>query len=387
MQHAVFLVPGFFGFDRLGGVEYFRHVEARIAHLFAAAGEDVEVFTVNTRPTASIRKRARLLADAVEASRPDRFDRIHVVGHSTGGLDARLLVTPDVHLGGAEDRAGERIHTVVTIATPHYGTPVASFFTSLAGKHLLLGMSLFMITSMRSVGGLSYSWLGKGLSFLTRLDDVLGLDNTVLDYLADNLLKDLDEVRRQEIIAYMHDVLKDRGALLQLSMEGMDIFNAAARDRVGCRYFSYLTAAPRPSAGIILRGLRDPYFPASYGLFQAMYRIAGRASEAYPYPPLSAEVDVAAQGFWGHAATPRDNDGVVPLLSQAWGRVCGLARSDHLDVCGHFRPRGRDTEHTDWLRSGSGFSQDAFDALWRDVVARLMGDSPEPSAVECFRSM
>ncbi len=378
MRHAVFLVPGFFGFERLGGVHYFRHVEDRLKEFLGDLGEDTEVFTVATRPTASIRKRSRILADAVAASRPERFERIHVIGHSTGGLDARLLVTPGVHLSGDADQIGARINTVVMLATPNHGTPIAGFFTSLAGKHLLLGMSIFLITSMRSVGGLSYAWLGRGLSMLTRLDDILGLDNTMLDYLVEHLLKDLDEGRRQEIIAYMHDVANDRGAMIQLTVEGMDIFNAAAEDREGCRYLSYLTAAPRLAPRIILEGLRDPYFPASYSLFHAMHRIAGRTSDAYPYPSLPSAAQEAARDLLGHEPAPRDNDGVVPLFSQPWGTVCGVLRSDHLDVCGHFNPRRGDRDHTDWLRSGSGFTEDAFDALWRDIALRLTERRPQP---------
>jgi len=387
MRHAVFLVPGFFGFDNLGGVQYFRHVEARLQSLFADMGEDIEVVTVATRPTASIRKRARILADAIAERRPGRFDRVHVIGHSTGGLDARLLVTPGVSLGGDADPIGQRIDTVVTLATPHHGTPIAGFFTSLAGKHLLLGMSLFLITSMRSVGGLSYAWLGKGLSLLTRLDDILGLDNTVLDYLVDHLLKDLDERRRQEIVSYMHDVANDQGAMLQLTMEGMDIFNAAAVDAPDCRYLSYLTVAPRLSPRIFLEGLRDPYFPASYSLFHTMHRIAGRSSDAYPYPLLSPPAQDAARQLLGQEPGPRDNDGVVPLFSQAWGEVCGILRADHLDVCGHFHPRGAVEAHTDWLRSGSGFREDAFEALWRDIAARLLGRQPQPCDMGNFLTL
>jgi len=387
MRHAVYLVPGFFGFDSLGGVQYFRHVEVRLQELFGAAGESLEVFTVPTRPTASIRKRARILGDTVLGSRPERFDKLHVLGHSTGGLDARLLVTPGVHLDGDADRIGAHIDTVVSLSSPHHGTPVAGFFTSLAGKHLLLGVSLFMITSMRSMGGLSYAWLGKGLSFITRLDDVLGLDNTVLDYFADHLLDDLDEARREEIVSYMHDVVHDRGALLQLTMEGMDIFNAATWDRPETQYLSYLTTAPRTSPRIILEGLRDPYFPASYSIFHAMHRISGRASDAYPYPVPPPEALDAARQLLGHEPAPRDNDGVVPLFSQAWGEVCGVVRGDHLDVCGHFHPQRGDREHTDWLRSGSGFTQEAFDALWRDIAARILRETPTAGRFGNFVSL
>jgi len=244
-----------------------------------------------------------------------------------------------------------------------------------------------MIASMRGVGGLSYAWLGKGLSLVTRLDDVMGLDNTILDYLADHLLRDLDEGRREEIRDYMHEVMTDRGALLQLTVESMDIFNAAASNRNDRRYLSYLTAAPRPSSRLFAKALKDPYFPVSYALFHAMQRMTGRPSAIYPFPALVPEARATAQALWGVEINGRDNDVVVPVLSQAWGQVCGLLRADHLDVCGHFRSPSGDKRHTDWLRCGADFSQASFDALWGDVAARLMGEEPQPASLPGFRSL
>ena len=158
-------------------------------------------------------------------------------------------------------------------------------------------------------------------------------------------------------------------------------------DRNPTRYFSYMTTAPRTSPRIILEGLRDPYFPASYSIFHAMHRISGRPSDAYPYPVPPPDALDAARRLLGHEPAPRDNDGVVPLFSQAWGEVSGVIRGDHLDVCGHFHPRGGDRDHTDWLRSGSGFTQEAFDALWRDIAGRILGETPAPGSFGNFTSL
>ena len=50
------------------------------------------------------------------------YERIHVVGHSMGGLIARYYVT---RLGG-----DERVHTLVTLGTPHHGTYLAYAWNS-----------------------------------------------------------------------------------------------------------------------------------------------------------------------------------------------------------------------------------------------------------------
>jgi triacylglycerol lipase len=68
--------------------------------------------------TRDIRAAAMLLGEAVEkAAANTGYERIHVVGHSLGGLMARYYVQ---RLGG-----DARVHTLVTLGTPHQGTQLA----------------------------------------------------------------------------------------------------------------------------------------------------------------------------------------------------------------------------------------------------------------------
>jgi hypothetical protein len=65
-----------------------------------------------------VRSAARALSQEVENLCADTgYERIHVVGHSMGGLVARYYVQ---RLGG-----DARVHTVVTLGTPHHGTASA----------------------------------------------------------------------------------------------------------------------------------------------------------------------------------------------------------------------------------------------------------------------
>ncbi|HSF26656.1 MAG TPA: alpha/beta fold hydrolase [Actinomycetes bacterium] len=77
------------------------------------------VATMNYRPAATdVREVARELALAVEALCAETgYERVHVVGHSLGGLVARYYVQ---RLGG-----DERVHTLVTLGTPHHGSAPA----------------------------------------------------------------------------------------------------------------------------------------------------------------------------------------------------------------------------------------------------------------------
>jgi len=74
------------------------------------------VITVNySQLTNDVRGAARLLAQEIEAVvARTGFERVHVVAHSLGGLIARYYVQ---RLGG-----DERVHTLVTLGSPHAGS-------------------------------------------------------------------------------------------------------------------------------------------------------------------------------------------------------------------------------------------------------------------------
>jgi pimeloyl-ACP methyl ester carboxylesterase len=85
--------------------------------------------------TADVRVAAAQLAEEVEALVAETgYERIHVVGHSMGGLIARYYVT---RLGG-----DERVHTLVTLGTPHQGTYTAYGWHSQLTRQLRPGSGL-----------------------------------------------------------------------------------------------------------------------------------------------------------------------------------------------------------------------------------------------------
>jgi hypothetical protein len=94
------------------------------------------VSSMNYSPfTADVRVAAAQLAEEVEALVAETgYERIHVVGHSMGGLIARYYVT---RLGG-----DERVHTLVTLGTPHQGTYTAYGWHSQLTRQLRPGSGL-----------------------------------------------------------------------------------------------------------------------------------------------------------------------------------------------------------------------------------------------------
>jgi triacylglycerol lipase len=77
------------------------------------------VLALNYSPLSDdVREVAQRLAELIESVCADTgYERVHVVGHSMGGLVARYYVQK---LGG-----DARVHTLVTLGTPHEGTTVA----------------------------------------------------------------------------------------------------------------------------------------------------------------------------------------------------------------------------------------------------------------------
>ena len=108
----ILLLHGAAGFDRIGPLEYFFDV----ADTLERAGH--VVFTTEVDPLQTVEVRAAELAAEVDAILDSTgAGRVHLIGHSMGGLDARFLISS---LG-----YGDRVATLTTISTPHLGSRVA----------------------------------------------------------------------------------------------------------------------------------------------------------------------------------------------------------------------------------------------------------------------
>ena len=94
------------------------------------------VLTLNYSPlTRDVRLAATALAIRVELLCEETgFERIHLVGHSMGGLIARYYVQ---RLGG-----DSRVHTLVTLGTPHSGTRAAALIPHSLARQLRPGSDL-----------------------------------------------------------------------------------------------------------------------------------------------------------------------------------------------------------------------------------------------------
>jgi triacylglycerol lipase len=157
-RHPVVLAHGILGFDELGlgpaRVSYFRGIVRRLETL------GYEVHTARVPPLAPIQVRAERLAEIVRSL---DGERVNLVAHSMGGLDARYAIS---RLG-----LGDRVASLITIGTPHRGTPIADLGAELM-RRLRLDVALGPLFDVRALHDLTTS---RMLAFNRAVRDVPGV--------------------------------------------------------------------------------------------------------------------------------------------------------------------------------------------------------------------
>jgi hypothetical protein len=370
---VVFLVPGFFGFTSVGAVSYFEDVEQTLGRALRARGVEARIVRCLTQPTASVPRRADALRRQVLGSGSLKARELHFVGHSTGGLDVRMLLSPGVKIasGDSEERIARLTKTAVCVTTPHHGTPLANHFVTIQGQTLLLVLSA-LATSGQGRGTILAA--AKAIAMVARFDDWLGRDEGLLDRIAEGLLRKIRFDRRDPVWKYLGEIEKDQGAVLQLTPEGIELFDAAVVDRAGIDYGCVVAGVPKPREEFKLKQILDPEHVALRAVFRLLHALTARTHLHYPYPkPTKATQRLLDRGL-GFKATAAINDGIVPTLSQLHGRVLHVARADHLDVVGHYTLAGGHSGN--WLPSGAGFTPEAFAATWEAVAAAIAKPRP-----------
>ncbi len=375
MKHKIYLIPGFFGFASIGGISYFRQVRETLLDQFERRGEEVEIIGVKTLPTASLKHRARRLVMTVRDSGGlEDGVTVHFIGHSTGALDARLAASDTTLLDMGESSAAlhKNLKTLVSISGPHYGTPLANFFTTFYGKNLLYMVTLLVIVGLRRR---PITFLGGLVSLVGKINDLLGLDDTLIQQVTNELLKDFNPAAEAETRQFLRSIVEDQGAMIQITPEGMDVFNAAVLDSPDIRYVSYATAAPPPTEVIKRIKLRHVLTPLNKVLYSVLWTLTSMAHSGYPYHPPIRPEELTTRRPIPFTITESTSDGVVPTLSQIWGEFRGIVRADHLDVIGHYLRGPFDRQDgADWFGSGARFDREDFNNLWGDVTDVLLDE-------------
>jgi triacylglycerol lipase len=120
--YPIVLAHGFFGFNDFAGAGFLTYFYG-VKDYLAQHGETA-VYTPAVDPFNDSTFRGAQLATAIDQIRAETgAKKVVIIGHSQGGLDARVV---------AHDHP-DMVAAVITVATPHHGTPVADVAVQLLG--------------------------------------------------------------------------------------------------------------------------------------------------------------------------------------------------------------------------------------------------------------
>lgn len=257
--YPIVFAHGFFGFEEFAGqnfATYFYGVKA------ALAAEGEVAFTPAVDPFNDSTYRGAQLAVHIEAILAETGrKKVVIIGHSQGGLDARVV---------AHDRP-DLVAAVITVATPHRGTPVADVVLQLISDP----------------------------NFEEVLDDMVSL-----------------------IGAPLYDQVGDETAVSKpmhlFSQEGIAAFNASYPDDPSVFYASIAGRTAYHQGG-------QDCVPEVDVPFLSMFD-----DDLDPTEPLFYLSEAIADG---NGSVP--NDGLVRVADAKHGEFWGCIPADHMDEVGH----------------------------------------------------
>lgn len=387
-EHAVFLVPGLLGFESFSSFRYFgdRVVAALRSGLEARSGSRVPVVALPIAPTASLAERQRQLVKSL-ADRLHLLEhghkalKVHLIGHSTGGVDANLLTHARPRGAAAwsdlDSRANvlrDRIRSVISIASPLQGAcitrdPIARLLNDrdprgLPGLLRMLG--LFTASSIKDVeladfAASSVRELGKTAKFVRELSKRWAL----LDDLDPSNSIDIDGLKKG-VLRRSFVTMSGRAQLGEAGVTPPDSFFRALSER-----------AEGWKTGCAEEG--DRVLPTLERLKRALSTSATTPADSLILraPGVSAPDSLDA----GH------NDGVVNSARQLLdpndaNELAGIVIADHFDVVGYYdrfmyaANENGEQEQVQvlggLLHSGSNFRDDQLYELYHrvaDVIA------------------
>lgn len=406
-QTHIVLVPGFGGFDALGQIEYYAGVTP-VFHAWsdaATAGSPASRATLryfDNLPTAAVRTRATLLHDYLAKRIARREfqpgDRIALVGHSTGGLDIRQLLSTLFEardggrarpVDGDADRATavaeadllSRIERLCFLSVPQRGTNIANCVqVHIGAVHAEVGLlnGAVRASHVDALAGLERRLAGErdrsrpGRTERTDPVDaptvphvLLAARDALLETLpprdaSDGYAAALARAAFGELTGFLGNVSSDFLAIDDLACTGPTSTPArySDADRAtelekwagnGIRTRSYATLGRRPfdreptRNGDRVRSTAELAVAFAHldgkNQTDSTYRVAYAACAAGPFR-VDPNNDAARDETGAlRRLAAWENDGIVNTASMLWpdGPDTTLVPADHGDIIGHYR--------------------------------------------------
>jgi hypothetical protein len=385
----VFLLPGFLGFERAGNFGNFadRVSSALRTQLEARLGKAVPVIPLGSLETTSFGARQRGLLESLTRHLLAHRDieRIHLVGHSVGGVDAYLLSCRDALEGGVWSKLDPqsvraRLCSVTSIASPHGGTCLAA----------APGAGSLTLRALREdpKGALEMVRLVNKM-FASALSDVGPKPN------AGSLLRE-----GRKVSHFMAELLRWQGFLHALTPDAMESLYATQVPLPDVQRKSFITMAGRPKSG---------ERPADAFFEELSRRTSGGGNGFTRHPTrvrdgliaLRSALDSEERLIMSSESLPpahidaQTNDGVVNTVRQLIApgdpnELAALVIADHFDVLGYYDrgltvseldPREAASQVSGLMHSGSFFRDTEFFALYRKVADVIVDGRAEIRAL------
>lgn len=376
-RNVVVLVPGFFGFGRLGDFYYFAD---RVAALLRGSlehqlGQRVPVMGASTDPAGSLVARQRYLIDTLKYMESHVFKSevaFHLVGHSTGGIDAQLLQSArplDGRSWPESDPTGvrTRVESIVTIAAPFYGT---------------------CLSESPAVGVLSHTnkhldgWIETGELVVALAQ--LAIDRTLVhEALAASMR------RTSGAAEFVWHLLADQRLLIDLIPGRMEALQKAHPMQREIPVTCFVTATPdKPKEGVPDSSDLKLDFREPDRFFKLLHRLTGNCgAKPCTFPrerrSIADPAPIHSSATPAPLLTPATNDGVVNSLSQLLqapnAKLGGVVVGDHGDVLGHYDRHdpltGNALINRGFFCSGAGFGDDQFFDLYGRVANAILASA------------
>ena len=258
--YPIVLAHGFFGFNDFAGQNYLTYFY-QVKDYLAQNGETV--YTPAVDPFNDSTYRGHQLETAIEQILADTgAKKVVIVGHSQGGLDARVVA----------HEHPEYVAAVITIATPHHGTPIAD-------------------VAMKLLANPNFS----------------GIVDQLVNFIGAPIW---DQIGHSTAVSK---------PLYLFSQPGITAFNATYTDSPGVFYASIAGRSDMNPGGQTC---------ASQKLLPFI------ESADNDLDPLNAGMWVLKPVLDGNGSEPFVHDGLIRAVDAKWGEFWGCIPGDHLDEIG-----------------------------------------------------
>lgn len=374
------LIPGFGGFDALGAISYYN---PKVVPIIRSADESTCVHFFPNLPSAAVATRARSLMGWLGRRfergvfSPD--DELHLVGHSTGGLDIRRLISIAICSPIADDECafGNRLRgslrSAQFISTPHRGTQLAAHF-----DHRWMPVRVaprLGYEAARALTDVGMGLIGHAARLALRRRDTADWIDAAIDT-ATKVGPKRTALKRAEAVATYFELLR---WLRQMADDTNSVSDLSPRHATVIGRVPDMEEEHRRhadachSSGIRLRSIVTVAKPPAnpWGVFGLLHGLTARGADTCRFPEMG-EVAPLANGA-AQTFAPAENDGIVNSLSMVWPEAnrSQWVEADHADVIGHYRscePEGSHGRQYDLLASDSEFCDITFRRVWTSVA-------------------